>query len=187
MSRIKSAVSKINNRSSRFVNDDYNLAPLGYERSVHPVKADIHYRARNQRWWYFDRRVSTALTGVSGTIPGTVFMGTCSVCNSSEGYRVERNSASGKPGRVHSRPRISRNPEQHAHAPYTIIVTGSTTTTITTAIPIDIPHARLYNRERSTCQLLWGRNTILRYELSSSCPGESFPRLSPVHSDTIAS
>lgn len=184
MSRIKSVVSKIDNRSSRFVNDDYNLAPLGYERSVHPVKADIHYRARNQRWWYFDRRVSTALTGVSGTIPGTVFMGTCSVCNSSEGYRVERNSASGKPGRVHPRPRISRNPEQHAHAPYTIIVTTATTT--------------IYCRSHryTTCETIQPRAfhlpvtlryTILQYGPSSSCPGESFPGLSPVHLDTIAS
>lgn len=164
----------------------YSLAPLGYDRSVHSIKADIHYRTRNQRW-YFDGRVSTALTGVSGTIPGIVFIGTCSVCNSFGGYRVERNSASGEPGwrgparRVPVFPVIRSN--TLSRAPYTL-----------SSPP---PLSPLPSHRYIACETIQprafhlpvtlrsGRHPPVR--LSSSCPSESFPRLSPVHSDTIAS
>lgn len=59
---------------------------------------------RGIRERYFDGYASTDWRDNRDDSGIVVFMGTCSVCNSSEGYRVERNSASRESGRVPAAP-----------------------------------------------------------------------------------
>jgi len=140
---------------------------------VYSIRVDFHYRARDQRAILWRKRLNRLAGDDSGIV---VFMGTCSVCNSFKGYRVERNSASRERGRVPAAP-----------AP---IIRGNTLAIIPRPPPPPthryIP-TRDYNRERSTCQLLWGRDTHPSMRYSPFMSRRILPRTSPVHSDVIAS
>lgn len=123
---------------------------------------------------YFDGRASTGWRGNGRTIRGiVVFMGTRSVCNSSEGYRVERNSASREPEPDPGRT-IARNPGATRSPPYAIIPRPPPP-------PLSRPIS-IYPREATTASVPLASyfevgTPTLRCGTHPSRPDGSFPRL----------